>query len=162
MSRLAERMIPAVVALGIALVFLAWSYVYEGRSQIVPVLVGWSALLLAILDIIAQTDTRMGRMLHEVLSGEPLDSAASADSTAATSSAAVACAWIAAFVALVAVIGFIAAIPVYTLAFMRVQGRMPWRKSGITAIVITAVTWIVFEQLLSYKVFEGWIFGGQF
>jgi hypothetical protein len=162
MSRLAVRMVPAFVALAVAVIFLSWSHVYEGRSQTVPVLVGWCALVFTILDIIAQTDTRAGRLLHEILSGEPLDSAASLDTTTPTSRAVAACAWIAAFVALVAVIGFIAAIPVYTLAFMRLQGRLPWRKSAITAVVITAITWIVFEQLLSYKVFEGWVFGGQF
>ena len=73
-----------------------------------------------------------------------------------------ACLWVAAFVALVAAIGFVAAIPVYTLAFMRLQGRLPWRRCAIAAGLITAVTWIVFEQFLRYKVFEGALFGGQF
>ena len=159
----AARMVPASVSFAIAAVFLVWSYAYDGRAHTVPMLIGWCALVLTILDIIAQTETATGRFLHGLLSGRPLDSSSLPDEGgAAGRQAVIGCAWVAAFVALVAVVGFIAAIPVYTLAFMRIQGRKEWRLCLITAALITAVTWIVFEQLLRYKVFEGVIFGAQF
>lgn len=152
-----------MVSFSIAVVFLLWSYAYEGRAHTVPMLIGWCALALTVLDIIAQTETRVGKFLHGLLSGRPLDSSSEPEETGTGGSrAVVASAWIAGFVGLVSVIGFIAAIPVYTLAFMRLQGRKPWRLGLITAALITAITWIVFEQLLRYKVFEGVIFGGQF
>ena len=163
MTGLSTRMIPASVSFAIAAVFLVWSYAYDGRAHTVPMLIGWCAVALTILDIIAQTETATGRFLHGLLSGHPLDSSSlPEEADAAGGHAVVGCAWIAAFVALVTVVGFIAAIPVYTLAFMRIQGRKPWRLCLVTAALITAVTWIVFEQLLRYKVFEGVIFGAQF
>lgn len=163
MTTLATRLGPAAVSMVIAVVFLVWSYAYDGRAHTVPMLIGWCALVLTILDIIAQTDTGVGRFLHGLLSGRPLDSSTTADEAGpAGARAGVACGWIAAFVVLVGLIGFIAAIPVYTLAFMRVQGRKPWLNCLVAAGLITAITWIVFEQLLRYKVFEGAIFGGQF
>ena len=163
MAGVLSRLVPAAVPLALAAVFLVWSYAYDGRAHTVPMLIGWCAVVLTILDIVAQTETAVGKFLNGLLSGRPLDSSTSADGAeTGAAPALVACAWIAGFVALVGVVGFIAAIPVYTLAFMRLQGRRPWRHAVITAILITAVTWIVFEQLLRYKVFEGVIFGGQF
>lgn len=163
MSTLAGRFAPPLLALAISTAFLAWSYAYEGRSHTVPMLIGWTALALCLLDLAAQTDSRAGRVLHGILSGRPLDSSsAPGDDASRAARPAAACAWVAGFVALVAVIGFIAAVPAYTLAFMRLQGRMSWRRSALTAVVVAAVVWVVFEQLLSYQVFEGALFGGQF
>ena len=163
MRTLARRFAPSLMALAIAAVFLAWSYAYEGRSHTVPMLVGWCALALCLLDLMAQTDSRAGRVLHGIFSGRPLDSsAAPAEDAPRAVGPPAACAWVAGFVALVAVIGFIAAVPAYTLAFMRLQGRMSWRQSALTAVVVAAVVWVVFEQLLRYQVFEGVVFGGQF
>ena len=162
MNGLAERMGPALVVCAVAAGFLVWSYAYDGRAHVVPMLIGWCALALTLLDIYAQTPTKAGRALRGVLSGRPLDASTPVAAGARASSPALACLWTAGFVALVALVGFIAAIPAYTLAFMRLQGRMPWRRCAISAVLITAIAWIVFEQLLRYKVFEGALFGGQF
>lgn len=163
MSGFVERMAPAATGFAIAAVFLVWSYAYDGRAHVVPMLIGWSAAALTLLDIYIQTGTRTARALRAILSGKPLDSSAAPDGGTVRASGPVrACLWPAAFVALVAVIGFVAAIPVYTVAFMRLQGRLPWRRCAMAAGLITAVTWIVFEQFLRYKVFEGALFGGQF
>ena len=158
-----ERMAPAVVSSAAAAVFLVWSYAYDGRAHVVPMLIGWCALALTLLDIFVQTETRAGRALRGVLTGRPLDASTPPEGPGRRASGPVAaCLWPAGFVALVAAIGFIAAIPLYTMAFMRLQGRMPWRRCAIAAGLITAVAWFVFEQLLRYKVFEGALFGGQF
>lgn len=163
MSGFVERMAPAAIGFAIAIVFLVWSYAYDGRAHVVPMLIGWCAGALTLLDIYIQTGTRSGRALRAILSGRPLDSSTATDGDTARAAGPIrACLWPAAFVVLVAVIGFVAAIPVYTLAFMRLQGQLPWRQCAIAAGLITAVTWIVFEQLLRYKVFEGALFGGQF
>ena len=126
-------------------------------------LIGWCAAALTLLDIFVQTDTRAGRALRGVLTGRPLDASTVPEGPGRRAAGpAAACLWTAGFVALVAGVGFIAAIPLYTLAFMRLQGRMPWRRCAVAAGLVTAVTWIVFEQLLRYNVFEGALFGGQF
>ena len=161
MSPQLRRIIPAFVGLAVAATFLVWSHAYDGRAHTIPMLIGWTAVVLALIDMVAQTETGVGRTLHEILSGQPLDNS-STETDQSARSAVIPALWVASFVGVVAIIGFIAAIPIYTIAFMRLQGRMPWRKTAIGAIAITAVTWIVFEQLLRYKVFEGWVFGGQF
>lgn len=153
---------PSVLVLLLAAGFLAWSQAYDGRGHVVPSLIGWTAVALSLLDLVAHTESRAGRVLHGVLSGHPLDSSFRDEAAAPAVSPAVACLWTAGFVGFVALVGFILAVPVYTLAFMRLQGRMPWRRSAVTAVAVAAVVWIVFERLLRYRVFEGWIFGGQF
>ena len=156
-----ERMVPAVMAFAIAVIFLIWSHAYEGRAHVVPMLIGWSAVVLTLVDILAQTNTRTGLALRGLLSGRPLDSS-SPTIGGSTSAPIVACLWTALFVGLVALIGFILAIPLYMLMFMRLQGRLAWHSSAIFSLVITAVIWVVFEQFLQYQIFEGMVFGGQF
>lgn len=163
MNGFVERMAPAAVGFAVAVAFLVWSYAYDGRAHVVPMLIGWCAVALTLLDLFVHTETRSGRALRGVLTGRPLDASTAPDSSAPRAAGPVAaCLWTAGFVALVAAIGFIAAIPVYTIAFMRLQGRMAWRRCAVAAGLIAAVTWIVFEQLLRYNVFEGALFGGQF
>ncbi len=162
MNELKERMLPAVSGLALAVMFLVWSFAYEGRAHIVPMLIGWTAVALTVLDIFAQTNTRTGKAVRSLVSGQPLDAPVSEDAPAGRGSVRMAaCLWPVVFVGLAAVLGFIAAIPVYTVAFMRLQGKFSWRRAIGAALIITAVTWIVFEQLLSYRVFEGLLFGGQ-
>ncbi len=155
------RLLSAGLGFAIAAIYLVWSYTYEGRQQTMPVLIGWTAVVLTLVDIVAQTDTVVGRLLNTVLSGKPLDSSTVSDGTASVSIATVACLWLLGFVVLVGLIGFIAAIPLYTLGFMLVQGRMRWSTAFISAAAITLVTWLVFEKLLRYQVFQGVLFGGQ-
>ncbi len=157
-----RRALPSTLVLLLAAGFLAWSHAYDGRGHVVPALIGWTAVALSLLDLVAHTKSRAGRVLHGILSGRPLDSSSGDEAEAPALSPAVACLWTAGFVGLVAVVGFIVAVPVYTLAFMRLQGRMPWRRSVLTAAAVAVVVWLVFERLLRYRVFEGWVFGGQF
>lgn len=158
-----RRMAPAAVGFAAAAGFLAWSHAYGGRAHEVPALIGWCAAALTLLDLFCQTGLRPAEVLNGLLSGRPLDAESpSAAGAKPASGPAAACAWVAAFVALVALVGFIAAIPAYTLAFMRLQGRLSWRRAAASAGLVTATVWIVFEQLLRYKVFEGVLFGGRF
>lgn len=162
-----RRLAPSLSILAAAAAFLVWGHAYEGRSQAVPVLVGWAAVVLCLLDAVASTDSGVGRVLRGVLSGRPLDGGPDegpdeGGGGAAAVRPAVACAWTLAFTALAAAVGFIAAVPAYTFAFMRLQAGMPWRRCLATAAAVAAVVWLVFERLLSYRVFEGAVFGGQF
>lgn len=158
----ARRLAPSLFILAMAVTFLAWGHAYEGRSQAVPVLVGWAAVVLCLLDVLTHIDSGAGRVLRGALSGRPLDSGSDDGGGAEAVRPATACAWTLAFTALVAAVGFIVAVPVYTFAFMRLQAGMPWRACLATAAAVAAVVWVVFERLLSYRVFEGAVFGGQF
>ena len=48
-----------------------------------------------------------------------------------------------------ALIGLIPTVPLFIVAFMRVEGNEPWRITLPMAICTTALVYIVFDQLLT-------------
>lgn len=56
--------------------------------------------------------------------------------------------WFIAFLISMAIIGLIPSIPLLIVAFMRVEGREPWRLSLTYAAVVTALVYIVFDQVI--------------
>jgi hypothetical protein len=57
--------------------------------------------------------------------------------------------WMAAFLASMALIGLIPTIPLFIVAFMRVEGAEPWRIVFPMAVVMTLFVYGLFDQLLS-------------
>ena len=158
-----EKIVSGLVALSISVAYLVWSYTYVGRPHTVPNLIGWCAVVLSVLDLIAHTNTAFGRSLNGLLSGQALDSAQGpVGQQAGAMKIFVACVWPVLFVALVTLIGFVAAIPIYIFSFMMIQGRLSWWSSLITAASVALVIWIVFDELMNYTIFQGILFGGQF
>jgi hypothetical protein len=58
-------------------------------------------------------------------------------------------AWMGAFLVSMALIGLIPTIPIFIIAFMRVEGAEPWRIAIPMAVVITLFVYGLFDQLLS-------------
>lgn len=56
--------------------------------------------------------------------------------------------WFIAFLACMAVIGMIPTIPLIMVAFLRIEGREPWRLSLIMAVCLTAFVYVVFDQII--------------
>jgi hypothetical protein len=56
--------------------------------------------------------------------------------------------WLLGFLACTSVIGLIPTVPLFIVAFMRVEGRESWRTSTILAICVTAVLYGIFDQVL--------------
>ncbi len=56
--------------------------------------------------------------------------------------------WFLAFLACMAVIGLIPTIPFVMVAFMRIEGREPWRLSLTMAVCVTVFIYVVFDQII--------------
>lgn len=56
--------------------------------------------------------------------------------------------WFVAFLASTALIGMLPTVPLMVVAFMRIEGREPWRLSLIVAVCVTAFLYGVFDQIL--------------
>lgn len=156
-----RELMPAIVVFVLAVTFLLWAQIYEGRERLVPTLVAWLTIGLATLDILSCSGTRFGQFMGKVLSG-----AASTDTDKVPKLGGVlrrqviAVVWMSGFVALVAVVGFLPVIPIYVLLFMRLQGGKPWRQSVIAAVATSLFVWVAFELLLRYNVYGGLLFEG--
>jgi TctA family transporter len=57
--------------------------------------------------------------------------------------------WMAGFAACMALIGLIPTVPIFITAFMRIEGREPWRIVIPMATSVVALIYVVFDQLLA-------------
>jgi hypothetical protein len=57
--------------------------------------------------------------------------------------------WMAGFAGCMALIGLIPTVPVFIIAFMRIEGREPWRIVIPMAAAVVALIYVVFDQLLA-------------
>src|SRR5262245_61008923 len=57
--------------------------------------------------------------------------------------------WMVAFLASMAVIGLIPTVPIFVIAYMRLEGPEKWRHAVLMAVVMVTLIYVVFDQLLS-------------
>ncbi|HEY1385118.1 MAG TPA: tripartite tricarboxylate transporter permease [Dongiaceae bacterium] len=57
--------------------------------------------------------------------------------------------WLVAFLCCMAVIGLIPTVPIFIIAYMRLEGPEKWRHALAMAVVMTTLIYVVFDQLLS-------------
>lgn len=158
-SRLKEYLPPLTMLL-FSILFLSWSYVYDVRARQVPVLVGWSMVVLCILDIIATSETTIGRAVKSFFTGKIVGESSAQVHGRPLAKIFTAMAWPVTFVGLVFVFGFVPVIPFYVFFFVVLQGRKGIRQGFWAAAGTTLFTYVVFEQLLRYEVYKGVLFEG--
>jgi hypothetical protein len=56
--------------------------------------------------------------------------------------------WFLAFLGCMSVIGMIPTVPLMIVAFMRIEGRERWRLSLIVAVCVTALVYVIFDQII--------------
>ena len=133
---------------------LIWSeHITHPEGREFPVLVSGAAVVLCLLDVIAHTDTALGRSVALVLSGEAARSAG--DPGHGLPAEAIAIAWIAGATALMVLVGFLVAIPVYVFAYMVLYAHRTVRDGAIAAFATTICIWAGFEVLLRYELYRG-------
>ncbi len=57
--------------------------------------------------------------------------------------------WMASFMAVMAVIGLIPTVPIFIIAYMRLEGREPWKIAVPMAAAVVALIYVVFDQFLA-------------
>lgn len=149
-----KDLLTAMVVLAVFVGLLVWSkYIPHPRGREFPILVSGAAVVLCLLDVLAHTDTGIGRSIALILSGEAHRSAS--DSVHGMHSEAIAIAWIAGGTALTVLAGFLAAIPVYVFGYMVLYARRTVRDGAIAALATTICIWGGFELLLNYDLYPG-------
>ncbi len=56
--------------------------------------------------------------------------------------------WFLLFLGLMALIGLIPTVPIVIIAFMRLEGREPWKLTLIYAACVTLAIWLIFDRLM--------------
>ena len=152
--------LPPLTLLVSSIFFLSWSYIYDVRARQAPVLVGWSMVILCILDIIATSETTIGQAVKSFFAGKIVGESSAQSDGWRLSKIFAAMAWPVAFVGLVFVFGFVPVIPFYVFFFVVLQGRKGIRQGFWAAVGTTLFAYVVFEKLLRYEVYKGVLFGG--
>jgi hypothetical protein len=68
------------------------------------------------------------------------------------------CLWSTGFFVLVFLFGFLIAIPIYLLLFLKLYGNIKWIKAATVALITWGAVYIFFEILLSEELFRGILF----
>jgi uncharacterized membrane protein len=125
-------------------------------------LIGWSVIVLAVLDALSRTATPIGATLTRLFN--PVAASRHTGAGHATyplTRQLYAIAWIGGFVAAFALIGAVYAIPLYVFAATRLRGGRPWLTCAISAAGTLAGVWLLFSRLLRLELYPGLFFGGQ-
>ena len=147
----------AFIVLGFFVVMFLWSeQVQDVRGRQFPLLVSGAGIVLAVLDVIAHTETGIGRRLSLVLS----DSAhmTGDELIVGVKREIIVMLWIGVATALMVLFGFVAGIPAFVFGYSSLHARRTLRQSAIAAIATVFIIWVGFELLLSYELYPGLLF----
>jgi hypothetical protein len=148
-----ERLLNSGLVVAVVMVFCAASvlvaaYSYRGISGTFPQMVGWIFLGLTLMELALQ--------VARVLRGAP---AVGSDTGEGGNQSVVkelkAFAWLGALLLALYFVGFLISTPLYVFAFLRFSGRLSLRMSVGVAAGALAFVYVVFVQLLEYKLYPG-------
>ena len=140
--------------------FLLAAYGYEGRTRQVPVLVGWTLVVLCLLDVIAASATRAGTAVRAFFAGTIVGERYDEMRSYPARRVIIALLWPMAFVTLVVIIGLVAAIPIYVFFFLLFEGRSGVGRALLSAGITIGCIYVLFEKFFNYEIYQGILFAG--
>jgi hypothetical protein len=155
-----EAIVPTLVLIVLALIYLATGLSYNADTRAVPVVVTTVTLVLLVIDILSQGEGRLSHSLRRFFGGAAMVRPGAEGEAAPLAKEIAAFSWMAAFTGLAILFGFYIAIPVYVFSYLRFYARKPILIASTMALTLTAVLYGTFELLLGYGIFEGLLFGG--
>ena len=152
----------ALVVLAGAVVFLLWTQTVPARAAAMPTLVAWLAIVLALIDVVAQTETAVGRVVRRFVSAEKvIEWKAQGDGEDATwGRVFLSVLWVIGYLGGIYLVGFLLTTPLYVFLYMVLHGAKSLRTAGIMAIATTVLIWLTFEIAFKYPLYPGILFGG--
>jgi hypothetical protein len=146
-------LIVALLVLAFAISVLVTAYEYRGGSGIFPRFIGWVFVGLTLIECIVQLKsltssgqgslfafsfTRPGEKVIKELKG---------------------ILWIGFILITLYLGGFLAGIPVYVFAFLRLSAGRSYKQSLLLSAGATGFIYLLFIELLQYRLYQGLIFG---
>jgi Tripartite tricarboxylate transporter TctB family len=152
----------ALVVFAIAVIFLLWTQTIPARATAMPTLVAWLTIVLALIDVVAQTETATGRLFRRFVSAEKVIEwkVQGDDEEAPWGRVLLSVAWVIAYLVGIYLAGFLLTTPLYVFLYMLLHGGKSLRAAGITAIATTFLVWLTFEIAFKYPLYPGVLFGG--
>ncbi len=154
---LKSGLIVATLLLIISVLVLVTAYSFSNASGLFPRFIGWIFVGLTSVEFILQL-----KMQLLAVKGDQRE--LEADTRAHGEKKDVmkeirGFSWLALLLVLLYLLGFLVSVPVYILAFLRISAERPWKDSIIISASATLFVYLVFVQLLEYRLFAGILFG---
>ena len=144
------------------LFFIVTSFSYEHNARLIPLLVGFSTLVLVLAVLVNE--------IHPVSIIEKMNvdwtkdlkvqesSPKKKEKVAAKKLLIIIC-WIFGFFLFIFLFGFPISIALFTFAFLKIEGKVSWAKALLTAVIVSAAVFVIFEGAMGFGLFEGVLFG---
>ena len=156
----------AVLLLAFPLFIILTRCQYSDKARLVPLLVGMATLILGILVLIGETYPRLGRILEQglfdadkrVSKTEP--GLAKGNGSSSVKRILTGFGLMVGFFMLVWLVGFLLAIPVFVLCFLKIIARLLWIKTLLITLFVWGFVVVVFCYGMRLELFKGILWGG--
>jgi membrane protease YdiL (CAAX protease family) len=148
--------------------YVATAQSYPPDGRLIPTIVGGAALVVAIIQLAGNFFPVLRPFTHlkkeedaQHSSGDPSHAAKTGESSntrAKDKQQLIAIGWSIGFILAIYLIGFVFAVPLFFLAYFLTQKQRKWKTAIVSAVVMWALTWGLFEQLLSIHFPAGLLF----
>ena len=152
----------AVFLFLVTLVFIMDSFHYGAETRIVPLTIGGltSVLLLAVIvNAIRPMNILRKLNIDFIQKYRPEDLKMNTGMKLESKKLLGTVLWIVAFFLMILVFGFHLSIPLYSVVFLRAQGKASWPRALLTGACIWFVVFLLFEVALDFNLYRGWLWG---
>jgi hypothetical protein len=149
--------IVAMVILLMAGAVLITAYGYSGGSGIFPRFIGWIFLGLVLLELAIQT---IGLLRPSIRCGAGKTDCQPGVDKAVILKEIQGVLWIGLFLLALYLAGFLISIPLYMFAFLRFSAKRTLKECLIMSVGATLFVYVLFIELMDYRLYSGVLFGG--
>ncbi|MBK19610.1 MAG: hypothetical protein CMM52_12320 [Rhodospirillaceae bacterium] len=146
-----------LIILAFVVLFIVTSYKYNLTDRMFPLMVGYFAVPLLLMDLLSLTDTKIGGQISLFFSGKSQKQVdEDADPTPRTlGQELIIFVWMGALVLGIYLIGFLPCTPVFVYCWMKYRGGYSVRQSAYLAIGTIVFVYVLFELILQYELYPG-------
>jgi hypothetical protein len=143
--------------LAVVILFVVTSYQYNMTDRMFPLMVGYVAIPLLVMDFLTLTDTKVGEKISVMLSAKTPKQVDddSDDTVRPVKTELIVFLWMALLVLGIYLVGFLPIIPVFVFCWMKFRGGYDVRKSAYLAIGTIVFIYVLFAVILQYELYPG-------
>ena len=146
-----------IFILAIVILFIMTSYQYHLTDRMFPLMVGYTAIPLLLMDLLTLTDTKVGTKISVMLSAKtPTQVDDNADKTERpVKTELIVFLWMTLLVLGIYLVGFLPVIPIFVFCWMKFRGGYSIRMSSYLGIGTIIFIYVLFAVILQYELYPG-------
>lgn len=148
---------PPLVLMTISGVMILWSLQYGNTARLLPMGVAGVVFFLAVLDLSSRFNTRFAEFLRFFLGAGFTEPEMTSHPKGSAELKQIL--WLIACLISFMLVGILPTIPFFTFLYMFFSGEQSLASSTTTAIAVVVVIGLVFELLLGYELYRGFVMG---